>query len=84
MKGTLIMKKNVKQVIRILIIAVTSGLILAGCNNEPQEINLMENPEQREEAFSQILNNQELYYQFLDEVRENTTTMDNKQPGVCT
>lgn len=58
------------------IVAFVAALMIWGCDNGSQEIDLVSNPEQREEAFNQILNNQELYYQFLDEVRENTTAME--------
>jgi hypothetical protein len=73
MKEELIMK-SAKNFLWLTI--VTMIFFVAGCNNvNKQQIDLKANEEQREEAFNQILNNQELLNEFMNEMMSQPTSM---------
>ncbi len=49
--------------------------LFTSCEND-RSVNLAENEEQREEVYQQILNDQELFNEFMAEMRENRGSMD--------
>ena len=69
--------------VRIFILALVAGILFTQCETEPDDIDLENNPELREEVFEEILNNQEVYNEFVEKMRQNTTamgwTMDNQE-----
>lgn len=73
MKRTLQTFANLKN--GAFILFVLAAFIIAGCDNEPEEIDLEKNTELRDEVFSQILNNEEVFNAFVDQMRQNTTAM---------
>jgi Na+-translocating ferredoxin:NAD+ oxidoreductase RnfG subunit len=74
MKEELIMK-SVKNYLWLTL--VTMIFFVAGCNNvNEQQIDLKANEEQKEEAFNQILNDQELLNEFMNEMMSQPTSMN--------
>lgn len=65
--------QSLKQFRRI-ILGLLGLLILTACGDE--EIDLNENPEQKNEVFTQIINDEELFTEFMDEMRGNENTMN--------
>ena len=62
-------------------LAIVLGMIVlnlfTSCEEREQEINLSENEAQREEVFQQILNDKEVFNDFMGEMRENRQMMRN-------
>ncbi len=67
--------KKVKLTVTILFILLT-GLFATRCTNQGNQLDLVNNEEQRQEAFNQILNNQEVYNEFINEMRSNPQSMN--------
>lgn len=65
--------KSMKKWPFILILA--GGIFTVGCGDMNQEIDLVNNEEQREEVFNQILTNRELSNEFLMEMRNSPDAM---------
>jgi len=64
------------QKINIFILSVFLVLFMFSCaENYNSEIDLSENEEQREQAFEQILNNEEVFNAFMDRMMEETESM---------
>ncbi|WP_029037390.1 hypothetical protein [Salinimicrobium xinjiangense] len=68
-------------------IPVFTGLFLlflfTSCDNDDRVVNLSENPEAREGVYEQILNDEQLFGEFMNELRENKRSMewmDNNRP----
>lgn len=47
---------------------------LSSCDNEP-DVDLAEDPELRNDVYNQILNNEELFTEFMTEMRQSDTSM---------
>lgn len=73
---------------RIFKFSTFSGLLLlflffASCDNDDRVVNLTDNPEAREDVYEQILNDEQLFGEFMNELRENRQSMewmDNNRP----
>lgn len=48
----------------------------ASCDNDVEVANLSENPEAREDVYEQILNDEQLFGEFMNELRENRQSME--------
>lgn len=65
--------KNMR--IRIpVILSFFLAMILWGCDND-QKVDLSEDPEQREEVYEQILNDKDMFNEFMNKMRENDQSM---------
>ncbi len=52
-------------------------VLATGCSNmDNARIDLSENPQQKKEAFDQILNNEELLNEFMNEVMDHSASMN--------
>lgn len=59
-----------------LSLALMAGIVFTGCSNmNNSRIDLSANEQQKEEAFNQILNNQELLNEFMNEMMANNNSM---------
>ena len=74
MKFKLNIMKNLKKSIPMILGFLIGTFMLLACEDE--RIELAENPEQREEAFQQILSNEELFNDFMNEVRGSDQSME--------
>lgn len=66
--------KILNQQIRLTFCGLVCLFLFSAC--EEERIDLKENTEQRNEVFNQILEDEELFTQFMDEMRGNENTMD--------
>lgn len=66
--------KILNQQIRLAVCGLVCLFLFSAC--EEERIDLKENTEQRNEVFNQILEDEELFTQFMDEMRGNENTMD--------
>lgn len=60
-----------------VILGMMFSIIFISCEEQEREINLSDNEEQRQEVYQQILNDKELFNEFLTEMRENKPMMRN-------
>ena len=58
---------------RLSVCYLLIAFLFTSCANE--SIDLKENPDQKEEVYEQILSNEELFRDFMDEMRGNDTAM---------
>lgn len=49
--------------------------VFTSCDNDNRPVNLSEDPLARENVFEQILNDEELFREFMNELRENDTSL---------
>lgn len=72
---TCVMKKQILTLTSLL-----SGLLLISlffaCDDRERGIDLQENEENREEVYQQILNDEELFSEFMNEMRESRRSME--------
>lgn len=61
----------------VLLMGIFISLLFASCEEREQEINLVENEEQRQEVYEQILNDEQLFTEFMTQVREDKVMMRN-------
>ncbi len=69
------MKTKMTWKIWTLILVLFAGVAFTACDDEEEEVDLVNNPEQRQEVFNQILNNPQVYDDFMNEMRNNTNAM---------
>lgn len=48
----------------------------SSCDNDDRVVNLSDNPEAREGVYEQILNDEQLFGEFMNELRENRRSME--------
>lgn len=65
--------KNLKMRIPLILSLLLGTCLFMACEDE--RVELAENPEQREEAFDQILNDEDLFNDFMNKMRENDQSM---------
>lgn len=70
--------RNLNQVIAAMAIVLIFGMMVISCTNtgnSPGQIDLAENEQQKEEAFRQILNDRELFNDFMDEMMQSQQSL---------
>lgn len=72
-------KLNLTNLAFILGIMVSTTFV--SCEQQEQEINLRENEQQRQEAYQQILNDEELFNEFIAEMHHDPDVMRNMYRG---
>jgi PBP1b-binding outer membrane lipoprotein LpoB len=71
------MKRKKGINIQIISMMVMGILLFTGCTTKNEsKIDLLNNEQQKEEAFNQILNNQEVLNDFMDEMMAQPTSMN--------
>ena len=65
---------NLTNQIRLTVFGLLSLLFFSAC--EEERIDLKEDTDQKNEVFNQILNDEELFAQFMDAMRGNENTME--------
>lgn len=65
--------KNMRMRIPV-ILSFFLVIILWGCDND-KKVDLSEDPEQREEVYEQILNDKDMFNEFMNKMRENDQSM---------
>lgn len=60
-----------------VLLGVLLSTIFISCEEQAGEINLSENAEQRQEVYQQILSDEELFGEFMAEMREDPEVMRN-------
>lgn len=65
--------KNLKMRIPLILSLLLGTCLFMACEDE--RVELAENSEQREEAFDQILNDEDLFNDFMNKMRENDQSM---------
>lgn len=53
---------------------------LLSCDYRPQDVDLKENEEAREDVYQQILNDDQLFAEFMSEMRESPRSMEQLGP----
>lgn len=69
--------KNFNHKSWLLILGMMLSTVFISCEEQEEEINLAENEMQREEVFQQILNDEDLFTEFIAEMRDNRQMMRN-------
>ncbi|WP_029034572.1 hypothetical protein [Salinimicrobium terrae] len=69
--------KNLNSSHLVAILCLIISPIFVSCEEQEREVNLLDNEEQREEVYQQILADEELFNEFLDEMRDNRQMMRN-------
>ena len=71
------MKIKKRMILWALSLTLIAGIVFTSCSNtNNSRIDLSANEQQKEEAFNQILNNQELLNEFMNEMMDNNNSMN--------
>ncbi|WP_324720998.1 hypothetical protein [Salinimicrobium sp. HB62] len=69
--------KNSKLTGLLMILCMLFVAAFVSCDDEEEEIDLTENEMQKQEVFNQILNDEELFTEFMTRVRDNEQMLRN-------